>query len=53
MNDSNMVLLGLSSLLIAAEELINPQENVCMARKFEIKKYIETCLPYIFLVLNS
>ncbi len=51
-DDSNVVSLGLSALLIASEELINPKD-LTAARKLEIRRHFESHIPYIFFILNG
>lgn len=52
-SDPKMVSLGLYSLLIASEELINPQDELCTVRKQEIRQNFETHIPQIFSVLHG
>lgn len=51
--DSRMVVLGLISLQIASEELINPRENICTDRKLVIRQSFEAYIPKLFTVLHG
>lgn len=53
LDDVNMVSLGLASLYIATDELINPQGDMYVAKKNEFRKHFENCVPQIFLVLSG
>lgn len=48
-----MVSLGLASLSIATDELINPQGDMYVAKKNEFRKHFENCIPQIFVVLTG
>lgn len=52
-DDSGTVLLGLSYLLIACEELLYPREELSTDRKLAIRRYFENLIPQLFTLLNG
>lgn len=47
------VLIGLTTLLIASEELATPRDNVSSSRKEELKRLLVTQVPQIFASLSA
>ena len=46
-NNGNYVVVGLSFLLIASEELATPRDNVASSRKEELKRLLNTQVPQV------
>ena len=47
------IMIGLTSLLIASEELATPRDNVSSARKDELKKLLVLQVPQILASLSA
>lgn len=52
-DDSSTILLGLSHLLIACEELLCPREELSTDRKLMIRHNFETHISQLFILLSG